>query len=270
MPKVWLNANEIEQKNVRFVDTRFSLQDSKAGKTMYNDGHLKNAVYMDLEEDLSDMTIFEGRHPIPKKNKLKDFLETNGFLYSDQIVIYDQGGMPFAPRAYWIFKYAGFPSVFILREGYGKLVELGFEVSVDQPVYHNTTLNLMWDETILSKKDSVKLVVDGVKEGVLLDARSAERYAGEAEPIDPIAGHIPTARNFDWEKLKQNGMFLNSEEVETQLQHVVSKQEEVTVYCGSGVTAAPLFVMLRELGYPNVKLYIGSYSDWITTYSIEK
>lgn len=270
MSKVWINAREIEEKDVRFVDTRFSLQNSKAGQSMYNEGHLKNAVFMDLEQDMSDMTSSEGRHPLPSKEKLKNFFESNGFLYSDQIIIYDQGGMPFSPRAYWIFKYAGFPSVFIIKEGYEKLVEYGLEVAIEKPLYNKTTLNLMWDESILSVRDSVKLVADGLKDGVLLDARSAERYAGEFEPIDPIAGHIPTARNFDWEQLKQNGIFMDAKEVENQLQDVIGKQEEITVYCGSGVTAAPLYAMLKEVGYPNVKLYVGSYSDWITTYSIEK
>ena len=270
MSKVWINAREIEGKSVRFVDTRFSLQNSKAGKTMYSEGHLKNAVFMDLEQDMSDMTSSEGRHPLPSKEKLKYFFESNGFLYSDQIIIYDQGGMPFAPRAYWIFKYAGFPSVFMIKEGYEKLVEYGFEVAIEKPLYKKTTMKLMWDESILSERDSVKLVVDGVKDGVLLDARSAERYAGKFEPIDPIAGHIPTARNFDWEQLKQNGMFIDTKDVESHLRDVVGKQEEITVYCGSGVTAAPLYAMLKEVGYPNVKLYVGSYSDWIKTYSTEK
>lgn len=269
MARVWVTAKDIQQKNVRFVDTRFSLQNSHAGQEMYNDGHLKDAVYMDLEQDLSDMSSSSGRHPLPTKDKLKNWFELNGFLYSDEIVIHDQGGMPFAPRAYWIFKYAGFPSVYILREGYTQLVENGFETSMEKPIYNKTTLNLKWDKSILSERVAVKMVVDGVKNGLLLDARSAERYRGEVEPIDPVAGHIPTARNFDWEQLKRNGTFMTKGDIEEQLKNVVGKHEEITVYCGSGVTAAPLYAMLREADYPNVKLYIGSYSDWITAYPIE-
>lgn len=269
MVKVWVTANDIRQNNVRLVDTRFSLQDSHAGHEMYKESHLKDAVFMDLEQDLSDMTLSSGRHPLPTKDKLKNWFESNGFLYSDEIVIYDQGGMPFAPRAYWMFKFAGFPSVFIVREGYQQLVEEGFKTSTEKPKFNKTSLDLEWDQSILSERDSVKLVADGVINGVLLDARSAERYRGEVEPIDPVAGHIPTARNFDWEQLKNNGTFMTKRDAEEQLKDVVGKHEEITVYCGSGVTAAPLYAMLKEAGYPNVKLYIGSYSDWITAYPIE-
>jgi thiosulfate/3-mercaptopyruvate sulfurtransferase len=270
MVNVWITAKDIEQKDVRFVDTRFSLQDTKAGRNLYNSGHLKNAIYMDLELDLSDMTISEGRHPLPTKKDMQSLFEANGFHYSDQIIIYDQGGMPFAPRAYWMFKYAGFPNVFILRESYEQLVENGFEISIEKPVLNKTTLHLHWDENMLSVRDTVKMISDGIKAGVLLDARSAERYSGSIEPIDPIAGHIPSARNFDWEQLKQDGLFMTNTDVREKLLQVVSKEEEITVYCGSGVTAAPLYAMLKEVGFPNVKLYVGSYSDWITTYPVEK
>jgi len=269
MTKVWVTAIDIQERNVRFVDTRFSLQDSHAGHEMYNEGHLKDAVYMDLEQDLSDMTLSSGRHPLPKKVNLKNWFESNGFLYSDEIVIYDQGGMPFAPRAYWMFKFAGFPSVYIIREGYQQLIKDGFESSTEKPQFKKTSLDLKWDQSILSERDSVKMVVDGVTDGVLLDARSAERYRGDIEPIDPVAGHIPSARNFDWEQLKENGTFMTKTDIEKQLKDVVGKHEEITVYCGSGVTAAPLYAMLKEADYPNVKLYIGSYSDWITAYPIE-
>lgn len=270
MGNVWISEAQIDQENVRFVDTRFSLQDSTAGQTMYNSDHIENAIYLDLELDLSDMSLFEGRHPMPSKEQLTELFESNGFLYSDQIVIYDQGGMPFAARAYWLFKYAGFPEVYILKEGYTQLKELGYNVSAVKPTYKRSNLTLDWNKEILSNRQSVKLITEGVAIGVLLDARSAERYAGVNEPIDSIAGHIPTARNFDWEQLKHQTTFKSSSEVEDLLQQVVSNDEEITVYCGSGVTAAPLYAMLKEAGYERVKLYVGSYSDWITEYPIEK
>lgn len=270
MGKVWVTAKDIRQKDIRLVDTRFCLNDNRAGYDMYNTKHLKDAVYMDLEQDLSNMSISTGRHPLPNKEKLKNWFETHGFLYSDEIMIYDQGGMPFAPRAYWMFKYAGFPSVFIVREGYQQLVEAGFENSTVKPNFKRSILDLKWDESILSERESVKRVVDGITNGVLLDARSAERYRGEVEPIDPVAGHIPTALNFDWEQLKKNGIYMDKTDIERQLSNVVGKHDEITVYCGSGVTAAPLYAMLKEADYPNVKLYIGSYSDWITAYPVER
>lgn len=237
---------------------------------MFNTDHLENAVYFDLEEDLSDMGSTEGRHPLPSKDQLKELFESNGFLYSDCVVIYDQGGMPFAPRAYWLLKYAGFPEVYILKEGYEQLKELGYNVTSVHKDNPRTVLQLEWNEDILSDREAVKSVTESSGKGVLLDARSAERYAGINEPIDSIAGHIPTARNFDWEQLKQQSMFKVGSDVEELLGKIVDKDEEITVYCGSGVTAAPLYAMLKETGYNRVKLYVGSYSDWITEYPVDK
>jgi len=99
-----------------------------------------------------------------------------------------------------------------------------------------------------------------------LDARAAARYRGEVEPLDKVAGHIPTAKNFDWEQLKSEGQLHANDS----LRGIVSPDEHVVVYCGSGVTASPLYAVLADEGYENIQLYVGSYSDWITQYDIEK
>jgi len=146
---------------------------------------------------------------------------------------------------------------------------LGIEVTTDAPSYTKTSLTLQWNEDIFSTRQQVKDVSEG-KQGVLLDARSAPRFRGEHEPIDSVAGHIPSARNLDWELLKEENRFKEALEVLPEIEAVVDKNEEITVYCGSGVTAAPLYAMLKEAGFPKVKLYVGSYSDWITQYPVEK
>ena len=268
MGKVWKSAEELKNLNVRWIDTRFSLQDANAGKELYDHGHIAGAVYLDLEKNLSDMSKSSGRHPLPDKTQLQNLFESRGLKYSDHIVIYDQGGMPFAPRAYWVFCYAGFPQVTLVKEGYGELIKMGFEVSTKTPSYPTSTLNLQWNEDIFSDREQVKEVSETLQ-GVLLDARSAERYAGIHEPIDHVAGHIPSARNLDWEQLKENNRFKEIAEVLPSIAAVVKQDEEITVYCGSGVTAAPVYAMLKEAGYPKVKLYVGSYSDWITAYPVD-
>jgi thiosulfate/3-mercaptopyruvate sulfurtransferase len=269
MGTVWKSANELVSSPIRWVDTRFSLQDAKVGRNLYEQGHIRGAVYLDLEKDLSDMTKTSGRHPLPDKESMQELFESHGFEYGDHIVIYDQGGMPFAARAYWMFCYAGFPHVTLVREGYEALVELGVEVTTAEPSYTKSSLNLQWNEDIFSTRQQVKEVSDG-NQGVLLDARSAPRYAGKHEPIDNVAGHIPSARNLDWELLKEENQFKEIPDILSEIESVVDKHEEITVYCGSGVTAAPLYAMLKEAGYPKVKLYVGSYSDWITQYPVEK
>ena len=142
--------------------------------------------------------------------------------------------------------------------------EAGFPVDNRTPEPLRTSVSPQWDETIYAPRQFVEETVAGKTASVLLDARSAERYRGEKEPIDPIAGRIPGALNFDWEQLKKEGVFNLDEAVKEQLHNVVNPAEEVTVYCGSGVTAAPLYALLKHNGYENVRLYVGSYSDWIS------
>lgn len=269
MGEVWKSANELKDSSIRWIDTRFSLQDVNAGREMYNLGHISGSIFLDLQTDLSDMNKTTGRHPLPEKETIKNLFETHGLNYEDHIVIYDQGGMPFAPRAYWLLSYAGFPNVTLVREGYDALVDIEWEISTVIPSYTKSSLTLQWNEDIVSTRQQVKDVSTS-EEGVLLDARSAERYAGIHESIDSVAGHIPTARNLDWELLKLDGQYQDVLDVLPALESVVNKNEEITVYCGSGVTAAPLYAMLKEAGYPRVKLYVGSYSDWITKYPVEK
>lgn len=270
MSNVWIHFNELENHNIRFIDVRFSLTDQEEGRRLYEESHLTGSIFMDLENDLSNMDSKDGRHPMPSKENLKMFFENHGLQYSDTIVIYDQGGMPFGPRAYWIFKYAGFPKVFILREGFDQLKEMNVAISKDIPDFAKSDLDIEWNEEIFAHKELVKSISEKAIEGVLLDARSKERYEGRNEPIDFVAGHIPTARNFDWEQLKENGQFKHGKAIEKSLEKVASKDEEITVYCGSGVTAAPLYAMLKEIGYEHVRLYVGSYSDWITSYPVDQ
>lgn len=118
--------------------------------------------------------------------------------------------------------------------------------------------------------DEVRQVVAEEIEGQLIDARSNIRFKGESEPIDPIAGHIPTAINFDWEQLKRDGKFLERKELREILNNLAPTDKPVIAYCGSGVTAAPLYGCLKEAGYENVQLYVGSYSDWIRENEVEK
>ncbi len=263
MGKVFVAAQDI--KAGRFIDTRFNLQDRTWGKQAFEEGHVQGAVYWDLEQDLSDMAKNEGRHPMPSKDQLQQLFEHSGLNYGDVIYVYDQGGAPFAARAWWMLKYANFPNVYIVNGGFEALKEAGFTIVPEQPNYEPTNLTLIWNEAIYSSRADVKSIVDGTEKATLLDARSAVRYRGEAEPLDKVAGHIPTAENFDWEQLKQ-GTELHAN---SQLLSKFNRDEEIVVYCGSGVTASPLYAILADSGYGHVKLYVGSYSDWITQYEVE-
>ncbi|MCG7333839.1 sulfurtransferase [Sporosarcina sp. ACRSM] len=264
MAEVFKSASEVDFEKTKWIDTRFNLQDEQEGKRKYAESHVAGAIYWDLEEDLSDMTKREGRHPMPAKEALTELFQKSGLSLEDSIIVYDDGGSPFAARAWWLLQYAGFKQAFIALEGFEALKEAGIPVDDRLPQPAPTAVSPQWDETIYASRQYVEQTVEGQTASHLLDARSAARYRGEQEPIDPIAGRIPGALNFDWEQLKQEAVYRLDEAVKSELNQVVAPLEEVTVYCGSGVTAAPLYAMLKQHGYDKVRLYVGSYSDWIS------
>lgn len=264
MTQVFVTADKLE-RNGRFIDLRFDLQNPEKGQALYKESHINGAIFWDLEFDLSDMRKKEGRHPLPDKQVLQNLFEQSGLSYNEAIYIYDQGGAPFASRAWWILRYAGFKYVYVVNGGFESLVEAGFETTTEVPHFERTELTLQWNDTIFANRVDVKRIVDGQVKATLLDARSVGRYRGDFEPNDPIAGHIPTAKNFDWEQLRDGNLIVANNE----LFKVVSKEESIVVYCGSGVTATPLYTILEEAGYKNIRLYAGGYSDWLAEHEIE-
>lgn len=269
MAKVFKSINEVAIDKVKWIDTRFSLQDSASGRKKFGVNHIEGAVYWHLEDDLSDMSIKQGRHPMPSKDSLTELFRNSGLQLDDEIIIYDDGGSPFAARAWWILQYAGFKKSFILLEGFEQIGSVGIPTTYELSTPPRSDVHPVWDEKTFASRKFIERTVSGETGNILLDARSSERYRGEVEPIDPVAGHIPGALNFDWERLKRDGQFSMDQQVAEQLALVVDKADNITVYCGSGVTAAPLYAMLKQNGYDNVNLYVGSYSDWISRDVIE-
>lgn len=265
---VFIDLKELVGKNIRYIDTRFDLGNANAGREMYEHEHLEGAIYWDLEKDLSDMFSKSGRHPMVTKENMTNLIQRAGLTLDDSIVIYDQGATPFALRAYFLLEWAGFSTIRVLREGFvdGKKV---LPVSNIKPEYNASTILPVWKDELYIDIETVKKVVTGKVDAQLIDARSAVRYRGEIEPIDSVAGHIPTALNFDWEQLKKDGMFLSQEKLAEKLNGLADKTKPVIAYCGSGVTAAPLYAGLKEAGYKDVQLYVGSYSDWIRENEVE-
>lgn len=264
MGKLIVEANEVK-KDGRFIDTRFNLQDKSWGQKVYDESHIEGAIYWGLESELSNMSGTEGRHPMPSKEQLQQLFETAGLTLEDNIYIYDQGAAPFAARAWWMLKYANFPNVFIVNGGINALIEEGFTVTSEIKMFPKSSLHLDWNEKIYANRQDVKQIVDGNDKATLLDARASVRYKGELETNDVKAGHIPTAKNFDWEQLKDNNKLTATK----QLLEQFDKNDDIVVYCGSGVTASPLYAVLADAGYDNIRLYVGSFSDWITQYEVE-
>ncbi|GKV67990.1 thiosulfate sulfurtransferase [Sporosarcina sp. NCCP-2716] len=258
-----VTERDLADPSVKWIDARFSLKDPAEGRRQYEAAHIQGAVHWDLEKDLSDMQKKGGRHPLPDRQKMEELFRKSGLQLDDEIIIYDGGGEPFAARAWWILIYAGFRHVSIALQGFEQLKTLGAETEREIAVPEPTGVEPKWNDGILAVKEDVASMTDQTDSGLLIDARAPERYRGEHEPLDKIAGHIPGAENFDWAQLAPDGMFETDGEASARLLGMAGTGRQITVYCGSGVTAAPLFAMLHEKGKTDIRLYAGSYSDWI-------
>ncbi|TAA72273.1 sulfurtransferase [Planococcus salinarum] len=256
--KVFIETLDME--TYRWIDARYELGKPDEGKTLYEQEHIKGAIYWDLEKDLSDMASDAGRHPMPSNNQLVELIRSSGLSVADKIVVYDQGGAPYAARAWWLLKYCGFDNVYISKAGFSELKGKGAEVTDEVPEVTVSDFEPDFDSSIYADRQYVKNIIKGDELGILLDARAPERFAGIEEPIDRVAGRIPGAHNFDWSQLVQNGKFVT----DTDFSAVAQPHEPVVVYCGSGVTAAPLYAMLAETGHESLRLYTGGFSDWIS------
>lgn len=262
---IFKNHMELPKQNVRFIDTRFDLTNPAWGEEQYDKDHVQGAIYWHLEDHLSDMTRQEGRHPSPTKTQMTKLVQVSGLSYDDSIVIYDQGNAPFAARAALLLLWSGFRDISIAREGYEKLREV-LPIEGGVAWVAKSQQEVQFNDHLLATQLDVKNHMD--QKNLLIDARSNDRYKGVQEPIDVIAGHIPTAVNIDWEQLKTSEGLMTKEQSQELFQHL-SQDQQIITYCGSGVTAAPLTLALLENGFAHTRLYAGSYSEWIQGNEIE-
>jgi thiosulfate/3-mercaptopyruvate sulfurtransferase len=258
----WLLEN-LHHENVRVIDCRFSLADPLKGKKDYLQGHIPGAVYFDLEQDLSG-TIGEhgGRHPLPNIDDLIRKVENAGIDNDKTVIAYDQGEGAFAARFWWLLQYMGHNKVYVLDGGFKNWLEANSPVTVGIPVFKKAEFRLILRSELLATFEEVKEAVE-TQNQVLVDSREEKRYLGLEEPIDKKAGHIPGAINKPWMEGVKSGHYLP---VPEQLQRFsdLDSNQSIIVYCGSGVTAVPNFLALTEAGFQKVKLYVGSFSDWIS------
>lgn len=267
--KNWLLARLYEQDQV-IVDCRFQLGKPEAGRQAYDAGHIPGAVYLDLEADLSGpVQAHGGRHPLPDMAALEERLGRAGIGPQTRVVAYDDQGGMYAARLWWLLRYAGHEQAYVLSEGFSAWEAAGYPVNAEQQVVIPQTFTAqpqrgMWADVSEVREASAA----GARGALLVDSREAKRYIGEEEPIDARAGHIPGAANRFWkEVLDASGAWKGEAELREHFADIIEAAEEgrdVVVYCGSGVSACPNVLALHHLGYTNVKLYPGSWSDWIS------
>ncbi|CQR45931.1 3-mercaptopyruvate sulfurtransferase [Paraliobacillus sp. PM-2] len=262
--KEWL-AEKLTNDQVKIVDCRFELGDQDKGEKLYQEGHIPGAFYFDLEKQLSGpVSKHGGRHPLPDMDQFKREIEKIGIDRTKTVVAYDGGEGQFASRFWWLLTYIGHEKVYILNEGIKGWSEAGYMITKEMPTSELATFEVTIQKDMLASYDEVKDIVDNKKSSpILIDSRVKSRYLGEVESIDRIAGHIPGAINMYWAEGLENGSFKSSEEQKVRFTGL-DQQTPIIVYCGSGVTAAPNYMALKMAGYQHVKLYIGSYSDWVS------
>ncbi|MFE4893710.1 sulfurtransferase [Peribacillus butanolivorans] len=255
----------LNSRDIRICDCRFQLGAPDVGYIEYEKEHIMGAVYFDLEKDLSgQVEKHGGRHPLPDLNALKEKLESNGITNETVLIAYDGGEGSFASRFVWLLSYLGHQKVFVLNGGFRAWKDAGYPLETNQSKYASADYNIDLNESVLASYQKVKeYTVKRPNDVVLIDSRESKRYQGIEEPIDKKAGHIPGAVNKVWTKVLENGYYKKSEELQLSFTDI-SRDKEIIVYCGSGVTASPNYIALKEAGFKDVKVYVGSFSDWIS------
>ena len=255
----WLYQH-LQDSSLVIIDSRFDLSDPSSGEKAYHTGHIPGAVYFDLERDLSSpVQEHGGRHPLPDLKQLAEKLGQAGIDQTTQVVVYDDQGGMFAPRLWWLLNYLGHDKVAVLDEGYSAWVEKGYPTTQDIPEPKANVFKVNIQEDWTRTVEEIK-ALDGEP---LIDSRSPDRFRGENETMDPKAGHIPGASNLFWQDNLDGKKWLSPEQLKARFE-ALKAAESVTVYCGSGVTACANILAMKRAGLKNVKLYPGSWSDWVS------
>jgi thiosulfate/3-mercaptopyruvate sulfurtransferase len=253
-------------RDFAIVDTRFDLAHPDWGESEYRAAHIPGAVYAHLDRHLSGpKTGGNGRHPMPDLNTFKAQLGRWGIGPGVQVVVYDQVDGMYAARLWWMLRALGHDSVAVLDGGWEKWQREGRpQRSGDearQPAVFAGSSRL---SGAVTPEEAGHMGQQPTSR--LLDARAPERYRGEVEPIDPVAGHIPGAVNYPYKRsLQPDGTFRPAAEVRASLETVLGEAAPIdaAAYCGSGVAACHVVLAAEHAGLPGVKLYPGSWSEWI-------
>lgn len=251
----------LEGDNVVVIDTRANLQDKHLGRKLYETAHIPGAYFLDLEKDLSsDVRAHGGNHPLPDMTEFAEKLGHFGITEDTKVVVYDTANDMFAARAWWLIQYAGHAKTYVLDGGFEAWQAKGLEMSTSLPEQHDVTFKL----DIQSDWTRSMTEVKNREHAVLIDSRANARYLGQVEPLYAKAGHIPGAVNYFWKDvLDDSGQWKKQADLEKHFE-ALDKDQPIIVSCGSGVSACPNIIALKEAGFKNVKLYPGSYSDWIS------
>ena len=245
------------------LDVRWRL-DAPDGRAAYLDGHLPGALYVSLEEELSDHKVSgRGRHPLPSGRNLQAAARQWGVRQGSLVVVYDDWNRAGSSRAWWVLTAAGMPNVRILDGGLAAWRSSSQSLQTGAVTPQPGDVTAPHDDLYAGSRPTLTADQSGAGSVLLFDARTPERFRGDVEPVDPIAGHVPGAKNLpSGAVLADDGTFLGGDAL-TRLfaDHGIDGGELVGAYCGSGVTATVTIAALAAVGY-DAALFPGSWSQW--------
>jgi len=248
------------------LDCRFALSDPEAGLRAYEAGHIDRARYAHLNDDLSSpVTPHSGRHPLPDPHRLAAKLGAWGIDNSKQVIAYDDSFGAMAARLWWLMRWLGHDAVALLDGGLPRWMREGRPVVKDIPVVTPATFTPQVRDNLWVDANTVAKAVKQ-DDWLVMDARAEERFNGEVEMLDPVAGHVPGAINLPFEdNLHVSGRFSSAQELRELYEGLMESTppDHVIQMCGSGVTACHNILAMEHAGLTGAKLYAGSWSEWI-------
>jgi thiosulfate/3-mercaptopyruvate sulfurtransferase len=256
-------------------DCSFDLARSEAGLTMFAQSHMAGAVFADLDRTLSAKGERQstdaqsgGRHPLPPRQALAQWLRDLGFMQGMQAVVYDRQGSSFCGRLWWMLRWLGHDAVAVLDGGLNAWVAAGgsTESGAESAFTVTQTGNFALREPLVKLLQVEEVLENLGRAGqTIMDARANPRFKGELEPLDPVAGHIPGALNRPFQlNLDADGKFKPPAQLRAEFEALLGARSTETVvhHCGSGVTAIPNILAMQIAGLGNTALFAGSWSEW--------
>ena len=271
-----LQALQASNQPLMIFDCSFDLAKPEAGYMQYLDSHIAGAVYANLDTDLSQKTVRTelvevsgqasgGRHPLPSREKFSAWLSSIGFTNDMQAVVYDSNNTMTAGRLWWMLKWLGHERVAVLDGGFQAYVALQAPLAKGlQPSMPASQYQLGLSSLPLVDASGVAAKI-GSQQAAILDARAAPRYRGEVEPLDPVAGHIPSALNRPFHaNMNVDGTFKPASVLRAEFETLLAGRDPAQTihHCGSGVSAIPNVLAMAVAGFGLTTLYAGSWSDW--------
>lgn len=262
-----LGASEPGASNVRVFDVRHDLTNHAAGRQAYDAGHIPGARYLDHETELAaPRTGKNGRHPLPSRAELGALMAAHGVTPQTLVVAYDASGGMYAAHLWWMLRWLGHERVVVLDGGWQAWVAAGLPTTTDSAPAVQAGQPVEPGAPLVASVDA-QAVLDNIEQPAftVIDARAANRYRGEVEPMDPVAGHIPGALNRpNGENLQADGSFKSADQLRAEFDGLLGGRDPGAIghQCGSGITACHNLLAMEIAGLSGSRLYPGSWSEW--------